>query len=156
MDLFSALRELAGSDKPLVQLTNELAEVQVNIPGKQGSIRYADQPGMDALELRQFAKTLSILDPGVLEYHAEGRVNEYLAGFDLEKMLPSITCPVLLIQGNPSLGAMMTDESAASALAVLPDAISVKIEGSGHDLLMNNWKEQSLLRAIFTFLDTLE
>jgi len=156
MDLFSALRELAGSEKPLAQLTNELAEIQVNVPGKQGSIRYADQPGIDALELRQFAKTLSMLDPGVLDYHAEGRADEYLAGFDLEKMLPSITCPVLLIQGNPSLGAMMTDESVASALDVLPDAISVYIEGSGHDLLINNWKEQSLLRAIFTFLDTLE
>lgn len=51
---------------------------------------------------------------------------------------------------------MMTDDAVEYALAMLPDAISVLIEGSGHDLLMNNWKEQSLLWAIFTFLDTLE
>ena len=156
MDLFSAFRDLAGLGKPLAQLSNDLAEIKVNIPGKQGPIRYADQPGMDALELRQFAKTLSMLDPGVLDYHAEGRAEEYLEGFDLVEMLPKITCPVLLVQGNPNLGGMLTDESVEFALAALPDAVSVLIEGSGHDLLVNNWKEQSLLRAIFTFLDTIE
>lgn len=156
MDLFSSFRDLAGLEKPLEELSNDLAEILVNIPGEKEPIRYADQPGVDALELRNFAKTLSMMDPGVLDYHAEGQADEYLAGFDLETMLPRITCPVLLIQGNPDLGGMMTDDSVEYALAMLPDAISVLIEGSGHDLLMNNWKEQSLLWAIFTFLDTLE
>ena len=156
MELFSAFRDLAGSEKPLLQISNELAEIQVNIPGELEPIRYADQPGMDALELRQFAKTLSMLDPGVLDYHAEGRADEFLAGFDLEEMLPNITCPVLLVQGNPNLGGMMTDESVDFALAELPDATHVLIERAGHDLLMNTWKERSLLQAMFTFLDTLE
>jgi pimeloyl-ACP methyl ester carboxylesterase len=156
MELFSAFRDLAGSEKSRVQISNYLAEIQINIPGEQEPIRYADQPGVDALELRQFAKTLSMLDPGVLDYHAEGRADEYLAGFDLEKMLPNITCPVLLVQGNPNLGGMMTNESVANALAELPDATTVLIEGAGHDLLVNTWKERFLLRAIFTFLDTLE
>lgn len=156
MELFSAFRDLAGSEKPLLQISNELAEIKVNIPGELEPIRYADQPGMDALELRQFAKTLSMLDPGVLDYHAEGRADEFLAGFDLDEMLPNITCPVLLVQGNPNLGGMMTDESVDFALAELPDATHVLIERAGHDLLMNTWKERSLLRVIFTFLDTLE
>jgi pimeloyl-ACP methyl ester carboxylesterase len=156
MELFSSFRDLAGSGKPLVQISNDLAEIPVNIPGEQESIRYADQPGVDALELRQFAKTLSMLDPGVLDYHADGRADEYLVGFDLDEMLPKITCPVLLVQGNPDLGGMMTDASVDYALAELPDATHVLIEGAGHDLLMNTWKERSLLRALFTFLDTLE
>jgi pimeloyl-ACP methyl ester carboxylesterase len=155
-DFYSALRNLAGSGKPLEQISNDLAEIQVNIPGEQEPVRYGDQPGVNALELRQFAKTLSMLDPGVLDYHAEGRADEFFAGFDLDEMLPNITCPVLLAQGNPNLGGMMTDESVDYVLAELPDATHVLIEGAGHDLILNTWKERSLLRAIFTFLDTLE
>ena len=155
-DFYSSLRNLAGSEKPLAELSTELGDILVNVPGQREPIRYADQPGVDALELRQIAKTLSMLDPGVLDYHAEGQADEFLAGFDLDEMLPKITCPVLLVQGNPILGGMMTDEAVDYALAELPDATHVLIEGAGHDLILNTWKERSLLRAMFTFLDTLD
>jgi pimeloyl-ACP methyl ester carboxylesterase len=152
--LFSGFRTLAGIDEPLDVIFDNLADLPVKMPGEE-PIRYADQPGMDVLEVKQFAKTLAMLDPGVLEYHAEGRAEEYLVGFDLTKMLPGISCPVLLIQGDPELGAMMTDEAINSALDKLPNAISVRIEDSGHDLLENAWKDKSIVRAIFAFMDTL-
>jgi pimeloyl-ACP methyl ester carboxylesterase len=154
--LFSDLRTLAGMEEPLEVIFNNLADLPVEIPGEQAPIRYADQPGMDVLEVKEFAKTLTMLDPGVLEYHAEGRADEYLVGLDLNKMLPGISCPVLLIQADPKLGAMMTDDAINSALDKLPNAISVRIEDSGHDLLKDAWKDKSIVRAIFSFLDTLK
>jgi pimeloyl-ACP methyl ester carboxylesterase len=47
------------------------------------------------------------MDPGVLEYHAEGRAREFIEGFDLDKILERITSPVLLLQGNHSLGGII-------------------------------------------------
>jgi hypothetical protein len=65
-------------------------------------------------------------------------------------------CIKKLVRHLEKQGGMMTNESVDNALVELPDATNVLIEGAGHDLLMNTWKERFLLRAIFTFLDTLE
>ena len=155
LNLFSAFRDLAGSDKSLAQILKDLGEVPVQIPGETEPIRYADQPGVDAIDLLQFAKTLSMLDPGVLDYHAEGRVDEYLEGFELEEMLHNLTCPVLLVQGNLSLGGMMTNQSVEYVLAELPDATHVLIEGAGHGLGLDTWEVNHLLRVISGFLEAL-
>jgi pimeloyl-ACP methyl ester carboxylesterase len=96
------------------------------------------------------------MDPGVLEYHAEGRAREFLEGFDLDKMLERITSPVLLLQGNPLLGGMMTNEAVKHVQSFLPDALQVLIETAGHDLgLLDTWEVSPLLRAVTSFLGSL-
>jgi len=156
ISLFSAFRDLAGLDKSLAHIYNELREIPVQIPGEIETVKYEDQPGLDAIDLLRFAKTLCMLDPGVLDYHAEGRVDEFLEGFELEEMLHNITCPVLLVQANPNLGGMMTDESVDFAMAVLPNATHVRIEETGHNLGLDTWEVNPLLRVIFGFLETLD
>jgi len=156
INLFSAFRDLAGSDKSLAQIYNDLREVPVHLPGETEPVRYADQPGVDAIDLLQFAITLSMLDPGVLDYHAERRVDEFLEGFELEEMLHNITCPVLLVQANPNLGGMMTDESVDFAIAELSNATHVLMEDAGHNLGLDTWEVNPLLRVILGFLETLD
>lgn len=156
ISLFSAFRDLAGLDKSLAQIYNDLREIPVHLPGETEPVRYADQPGLDAIDLLRLAKTLCMLDPGALDYHAEGRVDEFLEGFELEEMLHNITCPVLLVQANPNLGGMMTDESVYFAMTELPNAAHVLMEDAGHNLGLDTWEVNPLLRVLLGFLETLD
>ena len=104
------------------------------------------------MSIQSLAVTLSQMDPGVLEYHAEGRADEFLSGFDLDQILEQIACPVLLLQANPSLGGMMTDRVVDQTLSILPNAMHVLLETSGHDLGLDTWNVEPLLRAITSFL----
>ena len=153
--LFSAFRALAASKLSISEIASELAQLPISVPGDREAIRYGDQPGVDAVSLRQLAITLYQLDPGVLEYHAEARAKEYLEGFDLREMLARITCPVLLLQGDPSHGGMMTSASVEYALSRLANGSHVLIEGHGHDLGLDSWEPGPVLRAVSTFLESL-
>ena len=95
------------------------------------------------------------MDPGVLEYHAEGRAREFLEGFDLDQILACITCPVLLLQGNPSLGGMMTNEVVKHVQSILPNTTHVLIEAAGHGLGLDTWEVSPLIRAVTSFLESL-
>lgn len=46
--------------------------------GQDEPIRYEDLPGMDAAYFRGWAQTLRQVDPDVIEYHAGGRIHEYV------------------------------------------------------------------------------
>jgi pimeloyl-ACP methyl ester carboxylesterase len=149
---FSTLRNLAGLDLPIAELSRRIADIPVQAPGKEVSIRYGDSPGIDSVKIRQLATTLSHMDPGVLEYHAEGRAKEFLEGFDLDQILARITCPVLLLQGNPSLGGMINDEVVMHVQSILPNAMHVLIETADHGLGIDTWEVAPLLRAVTSFL----
>ncbi len=51
---------------------------------------------------------------------------------DYRSMLPEITCPVLLISADESLGGIITPEKAALALNIMPAAYWAHIPGAGH------------------------
>ena len=152
---FSILRELAGLGLPFAELSRRIADIPVQVPGQDSPIRYGDRPGVDAIQIQQLAITLSRMDPGVLEYHAEGRASEFLEGFDLDQILARITCPVLLVQGNPSRGGMMTDEVVKHVQSMLPNAMHVLIETAGHGLGLDTWEVAPLIRAVTGFLESL-
>jgi pimeloyl-ACP methyl ester carboxylesterase len=152
---FSALRELAALNLSIAELSRRIADIPVQAPEQDARIRYGDRPGVDAIQIQQLALTLSHMDPGVLEYHAEGRAREFLEGFDLDQILAQITCPVLLLQGNPSLGGMMTNEIVKHVQSILPTAMHVLIETAGHGLGMDTWEVAPLIRAVTSFLESL-
>ena len=152
--LFSAWRSLASSNHTIAEMVSELAAIPVMVQDQESPIRYGDQPGVDETDLRQLALTLRNLDPDVLEYHAEGRAEEYLKGFDLDRILENVICPVLLVQGNPALGGLMTDRSVKHALARLGFGYHVFIKEAGHDL-MGRWDVSPLLRTVTAFLDSI-
>jgi len=152
---FSELRELARLDLSIPELSRHIADIPVMIPGQDTWIRYGDRPGVDAVDIQQLAITLSYMDPGVLEYHAEGRAKEFLEGFDLDKVLKGINCPVLLLQANPSLGGMMTDKAVKQVQSILPNAMQVLIEKADHGLGLDTWEISPLIRAVTSFIESL-
>jgi pimeloyl-ACP methyl ester carboxylesterase len=153
--LFSALRELSRLDLSIAELSRRIADIPVQGPGKDTRICYGDSPGVAAIQIQQLAITLSHMDPGVLEYHAEGRASEFLEGFDLDQILARITCPVLLLQGNPSLGGMMTNRVVEHVQSILPNTMHVLIETAGHGLGLDIWEVSPLIRAVTSFLESL-
>ncbi len=71
-------------------------------------------------------------------------------GWDPRKILPRISCPTLLLQGNPELDALLTDDDAKLALNLLPNAQHVKFPLLGHALFMQQAKP--VLKEICQFL----
>jgi pimeloyl-ACP methyl ester carboxylesterase len=152
---FAALRELANSGRSLAELAAKLAELPVWVPGQDKPIPYRDRPGVDDAHLRAWAKMVSQLDPGTLDFHAEQRAAEFLSKLDMDALLSRIACPVLLVQGNPALGAMLTSEAVDHAMRLLADGTHVLIEQTGHDLGLGNWEVAPLLRTVIDFLESL-
>jgi pimeloyl-ACP methyl ester carboxylesterase len=101
------------------------------------------------------AEEVSQLDAGVLEYHAQGRLKEYLGGIS-DPDFHKITCPVLLIQGNPVKGALLSDEEVARALSEHPHITHVRIEHAGHDLGFLRGELEPFMEAVLDFLETLK
>ncbi len=75
--------------------------------------------------------------------------------FDFEAMLGAIDCPVLLLQGDPSQGGIMTDEDVEYAMSLLSEAYHVQIEGASHDLGLATYELAPLSRAVVNFLESL-
>ena len=152
---FSALRKLTGFGLSISELTKKIADIPIQVPEQDNRIRYGDSPGVDVIHIQQWAITLSHMDPSVLEYHAEGRAREFLEGFDVEKLLERITCPILLLQANPSLGGMMTNDVVEHVQSILPNVMHIYIETAGHDLGLDTWEVSPLLRALTSFFGSL-
>ena len=72
------------------------------------------------------------------------------AGWDPERILPRITCPVLLLQGNPELDALLSDSDLALAKRLLPRAQHVSFPLLGHALFMQQAKP--VLDEVLRFL----
>jgi pimeloyl-ACP methyl ester carboxylesterase len=150
---WASLRDLAAREAVIPELTRLLADRPV--PGTEPPVRYGDDPGVVSTELREWARSLSQLDPDVVQLHAEGRWHELMLAFDFEAMLGAIDCPVLLLQGDPSQGGMMTDEDVEHAMSLLPEVYHVQIEGAGHDLGLATCELAPLSRAVLNFLESL-
>ena len=150
---WAMMRDLAGWEGPIQQLTEKLAAFPV--PGQDPPVTYGELPDVHLVELREWASSLIQLDPDVTELHAEGWRERFIDAFDFEGILRAISCPVLLLQGEPSQGGIMTDDDVDYAMALLSEAYHVKIEDAGHGLGMDTWEVAPILRAVASFLESL-
>ena len=72
------------------------------------------------------------------------------AGWNPEKILPRIRCPVLLLQANPELDGLLSDRDVVLAKHLLPRASHVKFPVLGHALFLQQAKP--VLDAVIPFL----
>jgi pimeloyl-ACP methyl ester carboxylesterase len=153
--LWRALRDTVGRALSVPELASALADLPLPASGQDAPARYGDLPGIDTAHLRSWAKDLSQVDPDVVQYHAEGRLDEYVEKVNVDAALQQIACPVLLLQGDPSQGGRVSDGDAKHVLSLLPDGLHRKLEGAGHDLGLGTWQVAPLLRAVTNFLELL-
>ena len=89
-----------------------------------------EQPGWSDAELQPWGDAKQRFSPNVLSVFAEDNA----ASVDWPAVLGRITCPALLITGDPERGAIVTDESAAALQALLPQLEVAHIPEAGHNI----------------------
>ena len=90
----------------------------------------AEQPGWSDAELAPWGDAKQRFSPTVLSVFAEDNA----ASVDWPSILTRITCPILLITGDPERGAIVTDESAAALKALVPHLQIAHVPEAGHNI----------------------
>lgn len=97
------------------------------------------------------AEEMSLLDPHVMDNHAEGRVGEFFA--DIEEVdFNRIRCPLLLTQASPAMGGLLQDAEIPLVLAAHPEFQFMRFE-MGHDLDIEKGPESPFWQAALAFLE---
>ena len=73
----------------------------------------------------------------------------------VEPSLKKLSCPVLLLSGNPEHGGVFIDGDVEMVLASLENGIHARLDGTGHDLGLSDWEVTPMLRNITNFLETI-
>jgi pimeloyl-ACP methyl ester carboxylesterase len=147
--LFAQLHALLLRGGSEVELARGIGRIQIQFPGITESIRLNELPGNSDAVLLAWAQTAIRTDPEALQMTLDRTSH---AAWEPERILPRITCPVLLLQGNPELDALLSDADVALAKRLLPRAEHVRFPLLGHALFMQN--ARTVLDAIMPFLDT--
>lgn len=134
---FTATRDLARSNLTLDELATAGATLR---------------PDRDAAALRAWATTIDQLDPDVLTLILDDRAKE---GYDLDALLPRITSPTLLLQGNPALGGALADVDADRAAALLPRGVHIRLPDVGHGIHAADGQPRAFCRIVHDFLESL-
>jgi len=150
-DFSSLWRHLAETES-VETIIPELKKQLIPVPGRKGPAPAYIVYGENSRYFEFVAECLSQLDPGVLASDIEQH-NEHYREYQTDILLPKVQCPVLLLQGNPDLGAVMRDEDVSKALSLLPKAQHVKIEHVGHWLHLQD--KEAVLKAVIPFLESL-
>ncbi|WP_313798989.1 alpha/beta hydrolase [Cytobacillus sp.] len=97
-------------------------------------------------------KSVMLTDSDVLTAMIDQFEHTFM-NYDIEILLQMIKCPVLLLQGNPDLQGIISDEDAKLALRLIPNAKHIKLKNAGHTLHIEDKK--ATLDAIIPFVKEL-
>jgi pimeloyl-ACP methyl ester carboxylesterase len=141
---------LAG--RPAAEIETALRAMPVPVPG-EADLRPAQEVlGEHSPYFAHQSESLHQLDPDMLAAVLAGP-HVMLAGYDPQRLLPAITCPVLLLQADPYQGGVLRDDEVALGLRLLPQASHRRLDGLGHPL--HAVDPPRVLEAIIPFLDSL-
>lgn len=148
--MFQCVYDLIVDGKSYEQLRREVPEMTLESP-LFGKAPFKLFPGCDEPYLSAWARALSLLDPDVLRMTLDGRT---LGRWDPDELISRIECPTLLIQADPKMGGLMSDEDVTRIKAAKPDVQHARMNGVGHSLHM--FDPAPILRALMNFLVALE
>src|SRR5436309_3750630 len=126
--MLSVWRDLAASDRARDEIADALRDMRVDFEGRSG--RAGDLMAKDSSWFAFMAGCLSDLDSTMLDAVIE--FEEMHAGYEADRLLPEISCPVLLIQADPAYGGALSDEDVAIARSLLRDVRVARIDQVGH------------------------
>ncbi|WP_234824103.1 alpha/beta fold hydrolase [Bremerella cremea] len=149
LSYFQGMHQIAGSHLSIDELVSRVANLQLKDPFSDHVQRLAET--RDAAALRFTAMCLAQLDPAALKPIVAGH---WLDGYQLDGMLSRITCPVLLLQADPSSGGMLAAEDAQHLHERLSSCTKVNFAGTGH--LIHSSKPQEITTTVHNFLESLE
>jgi pimeloyl-ACP methyl ester carboxylesterase len=147
--MFAQVRDLLRAGTSYDDLRRLLPDMNLESP-VLGKIPFKAIPGCDEPYLSAWARSLSLLDPEVLDMTLDRRAFE---GWDPATLVKGIRCPTLLMQADPKMGAVMTDDDIARVRQAYPDVQVTRLTGIGHSLQM--YEAAPVVRALTNFLVTL-
>jgi pimeloyl-ACP methyl ester carboxylesterase len=143
-----AWRDMAASQRSREQIATALRTQHLEFEGRSGQaadLMPENSPWFDFM-----AGCLRDLDPSMLDAVIE--FDQMHAGWEADRLLPKITCPVLLIQADPGHGGLLDDNDVAVARALCPNIEVARIDHAGHSLYP--WRIVTVLHAFFSAPDT--
>ncbi|MFL5732600.1 MAG: alpha/beta fold hydrolase [Chloroflexia bacterium] len=141
-------REMSGPSHSLEEIMEALKNAPIMMGEPPEPVPARSVLGENSPWFPFMAENLRLLDPGMLDAVLE--FQDMHDAYDCARLFPSISCPVLIVQGNPDLGGALSDEEVDRALELLPQAQAVKIETVGHALDYPD--KEPLLRAVLSFI----
>jgi pimeloyl-ACP methyl ester carboxylesterase len=146
----AAWRDLAGGKLSIAEIAEALKDAPTEIPGQDEPVTMREKHGEDSSVFAWVATNLYYNDPDMLMAVMDGTMT---AGYEMEKVLPAIRCPVLLLQADPDAGGMMTDAEVERALPLLAHPRHVRFEQRSHALF--HPEKEPVLRVIVEFFESL-
>jgi pimeloyl-ACP methyl ester carboxylesterase len=144
-------QSLAGGSHSIEEITIALKSMPVFVPQQADPLPAKTVFGADSPWFPYMAANLQLHDPAMLAAVIE--FDKMHAVYDCDRLFPRISCPTLIIQGNPRLGGGLSDEEIDKAMELLSNAAVARLETVGHALDYPD--KQPLLAAMISFLDKL-
>lgn len=132
------MRALSGGKYTMDEVIARIKMARGDAPGSNSQYKtlgdiYPDgHPFYEYLALRLIGH-----DPDVLGMLLED-YDTVAAGYEMDKLLPKIECPVLLMQADPNAGGAMTDAEVVRAMSLLRNMQHVKFTGLSHLYLLED------------------
>ena len=126
-------RDLAGGQKPFAEVVEALKETPTEVPGREGVVPMREVAGEEAPVYAWLATCLAQNDPDMLTALID-RFEATTAGYEMDKVLPRIHCPVFLLQADPAAGGVMTDQEVKLAQPLLAQPQHLCLPGVSHIL----------------------
>jgi pimeloyl-ACP methyl ester carboxylesterase len=145
--LFSQLHRLLVKQLSLEELACGIGNIHIRVPGFDETLAIGDLPGNGKQVLMEWARSAGQTDPDVLAMAID---HSAFAKWNPVEILGRIECPVLLLQGNPELDGLLSDEDVSLAKRLLPRSEHVRFALLGHGLFMQQPKP--VLQAMIPFL----
>lgn len=146
-DFFSGMEKLVRKKIPVRDLARELGEIKMTTP--DGKLVYVREV-RDATAIRFSARCLTLLDANVFAPILAGT---WLEGYDLENLLSTVRCPMLVLQGDIGAGGMLQEEDVQMIAGIIEDLSLVKFPGVGHLIHWQCWQET--MKLVTGFLESL-
>lgn len=148
LDYFQQVQQAVARGGSQAELTEAIGDVRVTLPNKPGTVPLREV--RDRASLNHFAACLTQVDPAVFTPIVSG---SWLDGYDLPSIFERITCPVLLVQGDATRGAMLTDQDASLVERTCRNCKRVTLSGVGHQI---HWERPGeMLELMETFIASL-
>jgi pimeloyl-ACP methyl ester carboxylesterase len=126
------MRELSGGRYSIEEIIARVKTCPGYAPGSNTHYQILGEIYPDGHPFYEYiARRLIGHDPDVLGMILEDYA-AVAAGYEMDQTLPSIQCPVLLMQADPQSGAAMADEDASRAMTLLKQGQHVKLTGLSH------------------------
>ena len=146
--LFSQLKRLIERGGSQHELARGIGKIEIRLPGIDEALPLDELAGNTPSVLSEWARSAARADPDALAMSLDGGAFQ---DWSPQTVLPRISCPVLLMQGNPQLDALLSDADVEMALKLLPCAEHVKFPLLGHALFMQ--KPEPVLKEVSRFLN---